>query len=339
MHNLLKLLTLSCCALCLQPTFAATDSTSKQISNTTSAAKHDPTEVITLDRIIAIVNNQVITSKQLNNAIQMAKRQMRLSNTPIPSAALMREQALKLLINQTLQLQLAKRAGMTVSDSELEAALNNIAARNHSSLSQLHTALASQGISYRDFREQIRRQILISKVQQGAVGSKITISAQEIKAMRKQMAGEQPMSYHLGDILISMPDNPTPQDIKKAKATAKSLIMKLNSGQSFKAVAAAYSASSNSVSGGDLGWKTLGEMPEVFADAVQHRLSGSVIGPVQAPNGMHILKIIGKRQQAASTANASTNQIRQIIWQRKFAENLAIWMQQIHNNTYIKIEN
>ena len=331
MKHIKKVLTIGCSLLALQTAIAATTG-----GKTKQIPSPKQTPVVSLDRIIAIVNNQVITSRQLSNAIQMAKRQMRLSNTPIPNAQQLHDQALNLLINQTLQLQLAKRAGMSVSDSELENALTAIAGRNHATLSQMRNSLASQGINYRDFREQIKRQILISKVQQGAVGSKITISPQEIKAMREQASSSRPMSYHLGDILITMPDSPTAKDIQKAHATAKALLIKLRSGQSFKAIAAAHSDASSSVTGGDLGWKTLPELPEIFANAVQHRLAGSIVGPIQAPNGLHILKIINKRQD--KNKQISTDQIKQMIWQRKFSENLEIWMQQLRNNTYIKIE-
>jgi peptidyl-prolyl cis-trans isomerase SurA len=292
--------------------------------------------IVRLDKIIAVVNNEIITQHELDAKISMAKRQMRLSHTPIPAAKQLHDQALNLLIMQSLQMQIAKRAGISITDSDLDSSIQSIAQRNNASITEMRKTLQAQGISYKEFRKQIKTQMLIAKVQQAAVGKQVNVSALEIKGMRGQLHNKSPLQYKLADLLVALPDSPTPQDIKTAKQKAASLLAKIKSGQSFQAVAAAYSASSSSVSGGDLGWQSAAELPDIFVAAVKNHVTRSVVGPIQAGNGFHLLKILGKRRSKSGAAN--DEQIRQMIWQRKFSENVAIWLQQLRSSAYIKIE-
>jgi peptidyl-prolyl cis-trans isomerase SurA len=294
------------------------------------------TPIIRIDRIIAVVNNQIITQKQLDTKIIMSKRQMHLTHTPTPPAKQLRDQALKMLIMQSLQLQIAKRAGITITDNALSDAINSIAAQNNTTLTQMRSTLNTQGISYPEFRKQIKTQMLISKVQQSAVGRQISVSKQEIQGMRKQLLHSSPVKYNLADLLVALPDNPTPQNIAAARTKAKRLLAQIKSGKSFKAVVAAQSANANATSGGELGWKSAAELPEVFVNAVKNHVTNSVVGPIQAPNGFHLLKIIGKKRDHSKTG--SDEQIKQMLWQRKFAENVDIWLQQLRSSAYIKIE-
>lgn len=295
---------------------------------------HSANHPVALDRMIAVVNNQIITANQLEQAVRNWRRQLRLSHTAIPSPSQLSQQALQTLITQALQLQIAERMNITVGKQELNQALNSMAARNRTTLSGMQATLASQGIDWATFREQIRKQILINHVQQVAVGQKIKVSAQEVRSMQRRIAAQKPLSYHLSDLLITIPDNPTATQLQAAKKTAETLKAQATK-SNFAKLAAAHSGGNEAVKGGDMGWKTTAELPDVFVTALQNASQGEIIGPIQAPNGFHLLKITGTRSSAKLP---STADVTRMIEQQKFNENVAVWLQQLRSTAYIKFE-
>ena len=321
-------------ALLLCPTLSTLGATQKAHTPLPTPQPAKSTQPIALDRMIAVVNNQIITANQLEQAVRNWRRQLRLSHTAIPSPSQLSQQALQTLITQALQLQIAEHMNITVGKQELNQALNSMAARNRTTLSGMQATLSAQGINWATFREQIRKQILINHVQQAAVGQKIKVSAQEVRSMQQRIAGQKPRSYHLSDLLITIPDNPTATQLQAAKKTAETLKTQATK-SNFAELAAAHSGGNEAVKGGDLGWKTTAELPDVFATALQNASKGDIIGPIKAPNGFHLLKIIGTRSSAKLPSAAD---VTRMIEQQKFSENVAVWLQQLRSTAYIKFE-
>ncbi|HLB57838.1 MAG TPA: SurA N-terminal domain-containing protein, partial [Gammaproteobacteria bacterium] len=226
-----------------------------------------------LDRIAVILNDTVITQTDLDQAMETIKKQLSASNTPIPPAIVLRKQVLDQLINRKLQLQLAEQSDVTVSDAQITAAINNIAKTNNITADQLYEAVLKQGLTRKDYRKEIHDEILIQEIQQQAVGGKITLQPQEVDDFMRGSAWQayNTKEYHLEDILIALPETPTPEDIANAKKRAETVLAKLRGGMSFKEAAVSESGDSNALQGGDLGWRKLPEIPSAFAETLTQK--------------------------------------------------------------------
>jgi len=246
-----------------------------------------------LDSIAAVVNDDVIAESELSIKTAAFEKKLQHENTSLPPHSTLKKQVLNYLINRKLQLQQAQQYGIFVSDQQLEQTIHKIATQNHLSLSQLREQLKQEGISYAQFRTTTREDLVIAELQNRAVGQGIKISDQEI-AHFKRNYGEQLKSntqYRLEDILIALPETPSPADVAKAKKTAATLLTQLKGGQNFKDLAIAESNSEKALEGGDLGWRTLTALPQIFAKEVASMAKGDVRGPIRAPNGLHIIKL------------------------------------------------
>lgn len=290
-----------------------------------------------LDKVVVVVNDGIITQQQLNQAMEAAKQQLLRSNTPAPPQAQLRKQVLNGMIDQKLMKQLVKNYNIKISDAELNRAINTIAKQNKITLQQMKDEMESQGMSYSEYRAQLRQQMEISRLQQAQIGSKIKVTQQEVKAFLKKYKGmpNPNAQYRIEDILIPTPDNPSPKQIQSAKKLAKSLLKQIKQGKNFRELAAAHSGGKQALKGGDLGWRSLPELPTIFADAVKKMKKGDVAGPLKAPNGFHVIKLAGVRN---STKKLSEQQVREYIMQRKFEAQLQIWIRQVREEAYIKFE-
>lgn len=290
---------------------------------------------IPLDKIAIVVNNSIITQSDINKAIAEAKNQLSQTNTPVPSKKELREQVINNLIYRELQKQLIKRAGIKISDLELNNAIIDIAKRNHMTLSQLKQNIEKQGINYVHYRKQVREQMTFSRLEQQAIGRDISVTDQEVNDFIKNSKNtRQPNAeYHLADIVISVPDIPSPMQIHQAKMKAEKILVQIKKGVSFNKLAAAQSKGSNAFKGGDLGWRKLAELPTIFADNVKNLKVNAVTGLLQAPNGFHIIKLLGIR---GSKQKLTPNQVRNSIYQRKFEEKAQEWLRKLRDSAYIK---
>lgn len=248
---------------------------------------------VTLDKVVAVVNNDVITQSELNQAMNMALTELQQTNTQQPSQQQLKKQVLNQLIDHKIELQTANRMGITVTEDQLNQAINTIAAKNHMTQDQLRSALASQGINYTSYRKQIKEQMTVQQLLQRAVGSNINITSQDVKDAQNSsyLAAQKRSSYHVDDILIALPDVPTSAEVQQAYAKAQSIVTQLNKGANFKTLAAANSDGQEAMKGGDLGWRTLQELPDIFAAKVVTMKAGEVAGPIRTGNGLHVIKL------------------------------------------------
>ncbi len=253
-------------------------------------------EVRPLDRIAIIVNNDVIMKSQLDQRIREVRNTIQKRGAEMPPEDVLLQQVMERLIVESLQLQLADRAGVRISDEELNEAIGNIAQRNGLTELQFMNALAQDGLDTRAAREQIRREMLISRVRQGVVNERIQISDQEIRNFMASDLGKIQMSeeYHLANILIPVQEAASAADIQKAGQLAMSLYEQTRHGVDFGRLAVAHSASENALEGGDMGWRKAIQLPPPFDELVQHLPVGGVTEPVRTPPGFIMIKLLEK---------------------------------------------
>jgi peptidyl-prolyl cis-trans isomerase SurA len=295
-----------------------------------------PSNEQSLDSIVAVVNDALITQTELNNAMAAAKKQIAASNTPVPAETVLHKQVLQQLIDRKLQLQLAELGGIHIKDEELNNTLTRIAQANNMTLPQLYEQLPTQGLSVAEYRKQIQDEIMIQQVEQHEIGAKISITPQEISDFKRSKAWQASTNkeYHLEDILVAVPDTPTTQQVQDAKKHADDILAKIHHGTSFHSAAIAESSGEKALQGGDLGWRKLPEVPSVFAEEIMHMQANDVAGPIQAPNGYHILHLAGVRSADAQNT-VSDKQIEQLIFQRKLEEALPSWLAKIRSQAFI----
>lgn len=306
-------------------------------ANTHAAHK---TQGESLDRIIAIVNDSAITETDLDDALVTAKKQIAASNAPTPPEAVLRKKVLDQIINRKLQLQLAEQAGIKVTDADVDKAIANIAEQNHISSQQLIEAVTNQGISESEYREELREEITIQQVEQADVGSHITITPQEVDDFMRSSAWVQynGKEYHLEDILITLPEAPTTQQLAAAKKIADSLLAKIHRGANFAKLAAEDSDNQGALQGGDLGWRELPQIPSAFSSQLVHMKVNDVMGPILTPNGYHIVKLTGIRNaDKHESAAEQRKKVEQLIFQRKMEEGIQSWITKLRGAAFINM--
>jgi peptidyl-prolyl cis-trans isomerase SurA len=294
---------------------------------------------VSLDKIVVVLNNSVITQTELNDAMSKAKNQIAATHTATPTPDVLRKQVLDQLINRKLQLDLAEQFNVKVDETDLDKAINTIASRNHITPDQLYASVANQGMERADYRKELHDEILIQKVQQEAIASKIIISPQEVDDFMRSAAwlAHNTKEYHLEDILIILPENPSTQDLATAKKRADELLTKLHQGINFREAAMSESGDSKALQGGDLGWRKLPEIPSAFATPLLQAKDNDIIGPIQTANGFHIIHVAGIRKSTDVKLTAATlhQQVQQLLFQRKFEEALQSWITKIRSEAFI----
>ncbi|MDE1463218.1 peptidylprolyl isomerase [Spartinivicinus poritis] len=251
----------------------------------------------TLDRIIAVVDSDVVTASQLQERLAMVRRKLRQRSTELPPEDALTKQVLEKLIIESLQLQMGERANIRISEQTLGDTVNRIAQRNNMSLREFQQALAQDGISFEKAREQIRRDLIINRVRKRRVADRIQVTQQEVKNFLQSEQGKYQLSadYRLGHILIAVPESATSSQINKAKKKATAVYQKLKQGANFGQVAVAVSDGQKALEGGDLGWRKANQLPSLFASQVQSMNKGDTSKPIRSPSGFHIIKLIAKR--------------------------------------------
>lgn len=246
-----------------------------------------------LDKVVAVVNDGVITASELDAQVEMLRQQIVAKKMQLPSGQVLRKQVLQHLIDVDLELQLAKRNDVEVDDSDLNAAIERVAETNKLSLSQMREAIAKQGIDWEEYRKNIRKEIAISRVQQKAIGANITVTPKQVDDYLKTADHQAQQAYHIQNIVIPLPETPTTEQINRAKAKARVLLGKIKTGEDFSRLAIAESSGEFALEGGDLGPRHLAELPEVFAKQVVTMKPGETVGPIRTGNGFQLIKLVG----------------------------------------------
>lgn len=264
-------------------------------------AQAGDTRTQTLDRIVAVVNDEVITQSELEQRLRIVKQQLAQNRTQMPPDEILRKQVLDRMVAARIQLQLAARNGIRVDDDTLNRAISRMAADNQLSVAEFRSLLEQDGYDFTQFREDMRDEIIIARLTQRQVTDRINVSQQEIDnyLTSRQALGDPDAEYHLAHILIATPSAATPEDIQAAKAKAEKVLTDLRAGADFHQTAVAVSDGQQALQGGDLEWRKVGELPSFFVEAVPRMEIGQTSNLIRSTSGFHILKLLDKRSSTA----------------------------------------
>jgi peptidyl-prolyl cis-trans isomerase SurA len=248
---------------------------------------------VLLDRIAAVVNDGVVLTSQLDEQVAEITERLRQQQTELPPPNVLRKQVLERLVMEEIQLQRADRLGIQVSEEMLTGAVADVAKRNKLNFADLPQALASQGIDYRTFRDEIRKQMTIQLLQQRDVIAHINVSPRELDQFltKQQNAPDANAEYNVSHILISVPVSASPEQIEARSARAREIYEKAKAGEDFAQLAVAYSDSSTNIEGGSLGWRRGSQLPSIATDQIAKMKPGDVSEPVRTPSGFHLFKL------------------------------------------------
>lgn len=271
-----------------------------------------------LNSIVAHVNTDIITQTELDNAFHIAwdqQQQAEAQGMPATSAEKLKKTVLEQLILQKVQLQIAKQNKITISDKQLNSAIENIAKQHHVTANNLYQQVTQTGFSKADYRQQIRNQIIIMTLHRGVVGNKANVSQEEINTYK---SAHSDYLYQVGDMVM--------ESIEQADLAKQALTNQAN----FHQVAEQYAAGNNSV----LSWRPLSGLPDIFASALKNTQINQPAGPIQAPNGLHLLYLLGKKKNPNSL---SDEQIHMLLYQQKSQKILTPWLKQLRESSQIII--
>ncbi len=254
-------------------------------------------EVTKMDRIVAVVDQAVITEKELTDRIRVISSQLKKQGTQLPPQNVLEKQVLERLINDSLQLQLAAQTGLRVDDNQLDKTIERIAEQNKLGMPEFRKALEAEGITFRKFREDIRNEIILARLREREVENRINVSEAEIDNFLTTQSSRHDVQdeYEISHILIRAPEEGSPEELQKLRNKAEQALKQLQSGTDFSQVSASFSDAPNALEGGSLGWKTSTQLPALFADALKNMQPGQLSPILRSPNGFHILKETNRR--------------------------------------------
>lgn len=266
-------------------------------------------KIVPLDRIIAVVNDDVITRYELNDHIKMVVNQLTKQGTPLPPQDVLEKQLLERLINDRIQLQYAKESGVRVDDTQLGKTLERIAESNKMTLQAMREALEQEGIDFNRFREEIRAEIIMARLKEREVDNKIVVTESEITNYLKSqeaLVGKED-EYNLAHVLVLVPEQASPEQIQAKRARAEQALAQIKSGADFAQIAVGYSDAADALQGGVLGWRPAGRLPTIFLEALRPMQAGEVSAVLRSANGFHIIKLLDKRGKDSATEVLQTH--------------------------------
>ena len=269
---------------------------------------------IEADRVVAVVNNEAVTLYELRTRVSSAESNLRRQGTPMPPADVLQRQVLERIIVDRLQVQSASELGMKVADSELDTALRRIAENNKLTLEQFKQALEKDGIPWAKFRVEIRQEITVSRLRDREVDSRITISEGEIdNYLSSAEARGDNAEYLLSHIVVRLPEQAGPEQIARLRSRIVEAQQRLQQGEDFAKVAAAYSDAPDALSGGNLGVRPIDRLPTLYADAAAKLQTGQVSDVLRSSAGFHLIKLVDKRGGKLAPKNRQQTHARHIL--------------------------
>jgi peptidyl-prolyl cis-trans isomerase SurA len=271
-----------------------------QAAPATPTTNHRSSQPQTLDRIVAVVNDGVITQNQLNARVRSATMQLHRQKVQLPPADILRQQVLDQMVTERAQVQAAKEAGIQVDDAELEQALIRVAANQKMTPQQMRQTVEKDGVTWPEFREEIRNQMMIARVREREVDAKINVSPGEVdNFLANQGAAGAGEEVHIAHIVIRIPEGASPETLNKLRMKAVSIDEQARAGRDFAQLAATYSESNDALQGGDLGFRPVDSLPQVMSSAIANLKPGQVSDVVRSPSGFHIVKLIARKGGSA----------------------------------------
>lgn len=269
----------------------------------TAAALAQAPKVATMDRIVAVVNDEVITQYEMEDQKRLVTSQLKRAGTELPAADVLEKQILERLINDRAQLQWAKDSGIRVDDALVERTIGRIAEDNKMTQTQFRDLLKQDNIPYSKFREDLRGEITLARVREREVDNKIVVTEAEIDNYLATLATQagNAKEYRIAHILVLLPEQASADQINARRTRAEDALKQLREGKDFAQVAAGYSDASDALSGGNLGWRPQGRLPTAFVEAVPKLKVGENSEIIKSPNGFHIVKLLEERTTGGKT--------------------------------------
>ena len=306
-----------CCMLIMQQMAYGADAPATSHSSAYAKAsksrsdKVDPQQQVgVIDSVVAVVNDDVITRRELNERLDDVVRQLKKQGTPLPPADLLERQLLERMITDLLQIQYAKESGIRVDDTQLDQAIVRIAQQNNfTSIAEFRTRLETEGVDFKKFREEIRNEIISTRLREREVESKLVVSDTEVDnyLANKARMGTSEEEYHLAHILVVVPEQASADKIQAARDRAEQALGQIKDGADFAQIAAGSSDAKDALNGGDLGWRTSDSIPALFMNELQNLNPGQVTAVLRSPSGFHILKLVEKRSSKAPVVVTQTH--------------------------------
>jgi peptidyl-prolyl cis-trans isomerase SurA len=261
-----------------------------------SAAKRSAPRL--LDRVVAVVNDEVVTDGELQYRIRLAQTQLERQHIAMPPADVLHKQILDRIILDRAQTQLARETGVRVDDGTVNAAIGRMAEQNTMTVAALRSKVESDGVPFSQFREDMRDEITRMRVRDREVDARIQVSEGEIDNFLQEQAAitASKTEYDVAQILIGVPEIASPEFVERSRRRTEELYAQLKSGADFARLAAGYSGAPEALSGGDLGWRTIDRLPTMFAEAIAKIKPGEITPILRSPVGFHILKLVSTRE-------------------------------------------
>jgi peptidyl-prolyl cis-trans isomerase SurA len=265
------------------------------------ALAQKPRPIVVLDRIVAVVNNEVITRLNLEDRTRLAAAQLKQQGTPVPPLNVLERQLLDRMVTDLVQLQFARETGLRVDDAELDRAINRIAEQHKLTLPQLRATLEKDGVAFSRFREDIRSEIVLARLREREVENRIVVTESEIDnlLMTQQAQDGRGDEYNFSHILVTVPENASPEQIQGRRARAEQALAQIKAGADFRQIAATFSEATDALQGGTIGWREGTRLPALFTDALKSMSVGEASALLRSANGFHILRLNDKRGSTA----------------------------------------
>lgn len=284
--------------LCLILMVAPVAHGAEQIEAKQTAGDSQKQKNVLIDAVVVVVNDDVITRQELNDKLRATVGQLQKQGTPLPPADVLEKQMLERMINDLVQLQFAKESGVKVDDAQLDLSIRRIAEQNKfADLAEFRARLEKDGIDYAKYREEVRNEMIFTRLREREVDSKLIIGESEVDAYlsNKTKMGDNTEEFHLAHILVAVPEQASADKIQASRARAELAYSELQSGADFAQVAAGSSDAKDALTGGDLGWRASDRLPPAFLDVLRKLQPGQNTAVIRSPSGFHILKLIAKR--------------------------------------------
>ena len=258
-----------------------------------------------LDRVVAIVNDGVVLNSDLDAQLDIVSERLRQQKLELPPQNVLRQQVLERLVLQEIQMQRANHAGVKVSDEMLNAALQDVAKRNNLTLTQLPEELKKQGVDYAEYREEIRKEMMLQLLRQRDVLQHISVTPREIDQFldKQSKAPSEQNEYNVSHILIAVGQEASPAQQEAAAKRAQDVYERAKSGEDFAKLAVAYSNSQTALEGGALGWRKGSELPTFLADIIAKLKPGEVSEPLRTPTGYHIIRLKDRKSTRLNSSH------------------------------------
>jgi peptidyl-prolyl cis-trans isomerase SurA len=286
-----------------------------------------------LDQIVAVINDDVVTRTEVSAA--MARIKLQAPQEQISKSVDLQKQVIEQLVNRKLQLQMAQQVGIRVSDKELDNAIQMVATQNQSTVSELYRRLQQEHLTVSDYRKEIRDQMTLQKIQQQEVAGKVSVSPDEIKhfmRLHPLKPNPQNIEYHFEDILIPLPESPSQQQLTHAQQKANQIIFAVKKGKSFSA----FAQQDKSLQKIELGWRKIEDMPSAFIEQAAAMQRHDIAGPIQTSNGLHVIYLTESRG-IGQNAQTDQKQVENILLQKKFEEAIQTWVSKLRAQAYIVV--